>query len=861
MGLTPGTKLGPYEVISAIGAGGMGEVYRARDTRLERDVAIKVLPESFAQDADRLRRFEQEARAISALNHPNILNIYDVGKNGDAPFLVAELLEGETLGHRLQSGPLPQRKAVETAAQVARGLAAAHDKGIVHRDLKPENVFLTEDGRVKILDFGLAKNVRPEAFVASASMATMDSPHAAASPTAEGQVLGTVGYMSPEQVRGHAADHRSDIFSFGAIFYEMLSGKRAFKKDSGVETMSAILNEEPPELTETNRNIAPGLERIVRHCLEKTPAQRFQSASDIAFDLETLSSQSVTSLGATALKSAGFNKKLALPIAAALVLMALAGGFVAGRSTKRIPEVRFQQLTFQRGALYAGRFAADGQTILYSIRTYSDARESVWTTRSDVLQGRSLDLQGARVASVSKSGEMAVILGLGFGNNNTGTLATLPVSGGAPRELVKNVRSADYSPDGKNFAIAVGGDGEFRLEYPAGKVIYRYPGVLSDVRFSPDGSKIAFAEHPVAIDSRGMIAVIDADGKNQKALTSEYADITGIAWAPSGNELWFSASDSGISASLYAVTTSGKVRSIERAPGSLYLFDINQNGEVLVAHYARRREVFAKGPGSDRYVDLSVFDYSIPAAITEDGRQAVVIEEGEGGGPRYSLFLRNTDGSPPVRLGEGVASDISRDGKWVAGGTITVPSPLILFPTGAGEAKTFLNQGMDHQNARFFADGKRLLLTAREKGKGARNWIMNVDGTGLRPITPENESGILAADETEVLVIREGILYGRNIETGQERKVRDTSAFQGLAFFGWSDKKGKAYFGGRESNVLTIWEADVEKGAKVPLHRLTSTDSAGATPITDVVITRDGKYFVFSADRRNSDLYLLKGAE
>ncbi|MEO6119059.1 MAG: serine/threonine-protein kinase, partial [Terriglobales bacterium] len=485
MGLAPGTKLGPYEVVAAIGAGGMGEVYRARDTRLERDVAIKVLPESFSQDVDRLRRFEQEARAISALNHPNILNIYDVGKNGDAPFLVAELLEGETLGHRLQSGPLPHRKAVETAAQVARGLAAAHEKGIIHRDLKPDNVFLTEDGRVKILDFGLAKNIRPEGFSASASMATMDAHHAAASPTAEGQVLGTVGYMSPEQVRGHAADHRSDIFSFGAIFYEMLSGKRAFKKDSGVETMSAILNEDPPELTETNRNIAPGLERIVRHCLEKSPTQRFQSASDIAFDLETLSSQSATSFGVTALQSSGFNQKLALPIAAALVLVALAGGFLAGRSTKRIPEVRFQQLTFAREGLLAGRFAADGQTILYS-SVKSGSPPVVWTTRSDVLQGRSLGLAG-RVASVSSTGEMAILLRGGGGNNAVGVLATLPVSGGAPREFIQNVRSADYTPDGKSFAISTRGDSGFKLEYPPGKVLHQFSGVVSHVRFSPDG--------------------------------------------------------------------------------------------------------------------------------------------------------------------------------------------------------------------------------------------------------------------------------------------------------------------------------------------------------------------------------------
>lgn len=859
MGLTPGTKLGPYEVVSAIGAGGMGEVYRARDTRLERDVAVKVLPESFSQDADRLRRFEQEARVISGLNHPNILNIYDVGKNGDAPFLVAELLEGETLGRRLQSGPLPQRKAVETAAQVARGLAAAHEKGIVHRDLKPENVFLTEDGRVKILDFGLAKNVRPEAFAASASMATVDAPPAAATPTAEGQVLGTVGYMSPEQVRGHAADHRSDIFSFGAILYEMLSGKRAFKKDSGVETMSAILNEDPPELTETNRNLAPGLERIVRHCLEKSPAQRFQSASDIAFDLETLSSQSATSLGATALRTAGFNKRLAVPIAVALIVVAAVTGYFAGNVPRRPAEVRFQQLTFAREGLLSGRFSADGQTILYS-STKAGALPVVWTTRSDVLQGRSLGLNG-RVASVSSTGEMAIILRASGGNNGVGVLATLPVSGGAPRELIQDVRSADYTPDGKSFVISTRGDKGFKLEYPPGKVLHEFPGVVSNVRFSPDGRKIAFSLHPVQIDSRGMVGLISVDGKDFKELTTEYADITGIAWSPDSSEVWYTASDSGISASLFAVSVSGKIRSIERTPGSLYLFDINKGGEVLLAHFARRREVFGKSPGADKYIELSVFDYSVPAAISQDGKEAVVIEEGEGGGPKYSVFLRKTDGSPAVRLGEGVASDLSPDGKFVLGGTITVPSPLILFPTGAGETRTFSNNGMHHEDARFFSDGKRVFITAREKGKGSRNWVMNLDGSGLRPVTAENETGRLSQDEKSVLLLRDSDLYLKDIESGKETRWRDTTPFRGLNFLTWSNEKDKAYFAGREGTKLTIWRVDVATGTKNALHQVDANDSEGATPLPDLVITRDGKYFVFSADRRNSDLYLLKGAE
>src|SRR5262249_46959275 len=282
MTISAGSRLGPYEVVSPLGAGGMGEVYRARDTRLGREVAIKVLPPSLSADADRLRRFEQEARAAGVLNHPNITAVYDIGEHCGAPYVVQELLEGETLRQALAGAKLPPRKAIEYALQIAHGLAAAHEKGIVHRDLKPENLFVTKDGRVKILDFGLAKLVHAETGPEATGLPTVTGG------TEPGVVLGTLGYMSPEQVKGKAADARSDIFSFGAILYEMLSGRRAFHGDSAAETMSAILREEPPDLSVTNQSISPGLERIVRHCIEKNPEQRFHSAHDVAFALEAL---------------------------------------------------------------------------------------------------------------------------------------------------------------------------------------------------------------------------------------------------------------------------------------------------------------------------------------------------------------------------------------------------------------------------------------------------------------------------------------------------------------------------------------------------------------------------------------------
>ena len=289
MAIEAGSSLGNYKVVSAIGAGGMGEVYRARDTKLGRDVAIKVLPASLSENTDRLNRFEQEAQAAGALNHPNVLVIHHIGIHEGAPYIVSELLEGETLRERMAGAALPQRKAIDYALQIAKGLAAAHDKGIVHRDIKPDNVFITNDGRVKILDFGLAKLTAIDGAQSQTEVPTRKVN------TDPGTVMGTMGYMSPEQLKGQAADHRSDIFSFGAILYEMLSGKRAFRGDSMAETMSAILREDPPDLSETNKTVSPALERVVRHCLEKNPAERFHSARDLAFAIESLSGSATIS--------------------------------------------------------------------------------------------------------------------------------------------------------------------------------------------------------------------------------------------------------------------------------------------------------------------------------------------------------------------------------------------------------------------------------------------------------------------------------------------------------------------------------------------------------------------------------------
>src|SRR5215469_4387866 len=327
MSLTLGRKLGPYEIIASLGAGGMGEVYRARDTRLGRDVAVKILPKSLSNGGDRLHRFEQEAQAVAALNHPNILAVFDVGQDQEFPFLVSELLEGESLRAAIDRGALPQRKTIDYGVQIAQGLAAAHGKGIVHRDLKPENVFVTKDGRIKVLDFGLAKVAQKVSSATSASDgATLTSPH-----TAAGVVMGTASYMAPEQVRGDATDARTDIFAFGAVLYEMLSGKRAFRRDTPAETMTAILKEDPPGLADPGHPVSPALDRIVRRCLEKSPEQRFQSATDLSFALSALSGTDAS--GAARIADVHRKPPALLWIAVALALAI--GGVVTWLATRR----------------------------------------------------------------------------------------------------------------------------------------------------------------------------------------------------------------------------------------------------------------------------------------------------------------------------------------------------------------------------------------------------------------------------------------------------------------------------------------------------------------------------------------------
>ena len=791
MNLTSGSRLGPYEIVSSLGAGGMGEVYRARDTRLKREVALKVLPLAVSRDPDRLRRFEQEALATAALNHPNILAVFDIGTHEGSPYVVSELLEGETLRERMNGGAIVTRKALDYSLQIAHGLAAAHEKGIVHRDLKPENLFLTKDGRLKILDFGLAKLTQADPTGDHTSQPTMT--HV----TEAGVVLGTAGYMSPEQVRGVAVDARSDIFSFGAILYEMLTGKRAFHRETAADTMSAILKEDPPELNETNRNVSPALERIVQHCLEKNPEARFHSASDIAFDLEHLSGISSSSAKVSPI-AGGQTRRwpwVALAGGLALAVVMLTLGWWLGHAGAHVSQPEYKQITFRTGSIGNARFTPDGSGVIYSA-AWDGGDDQLYIASGNDPGARELGLKDAELLSISKNGELAVRLRSKFygGYARTGTLARVPLSGGTPRELMDNVQDADWAADGEKMAVVryAPETSHWRLEYPVGKVLFDSVNWISNPKISPDGKRIAFADHEnPSGDDEGAVAVITTDGKGkEKILASGWVALEGIAWSAAGDEIWFSSSVSGSAINPYAVTLSGKLRSIAQVPGGMWLEDL-RNGNALMATNQTRIGIRGVAPGVKEERELGWFGWSGLREISRDGHKILFEEEGDGGGPNYTLYIRGTDGSPPVRIGEGVAVALSPDAKWAISMS-PKGGQLQLVPTGAGESRPLTHDSVSYGGGRWLPDGKHILMVGIEAGHGRRDYLIDVATGDSRPITPEGISGVnLSPDGRSTTVTGPD---GAGIWPLDGSGIRMIPGVDpNLAFFGWSTD-GKSLF-------------------------------------------------------------------
>jgi Tol biopolymer transport system component len=678
-------------------------------------------------------------------------------------------------------------------------------------------------------------------------------------------VLGTVGYMSPEQVRGLPADHRSDIFSFGAILYEMLTGRRAFRGDSAIETMSAILKEDPPEPSETNRNLPPALERLVRHCLEKSPQLRIQSARDLAYDLEALSGVSGTVV-APRIQPGRRTRALAvgLTIAAALALVAL--GFLAGRRTAGAPaanlgieSVRYRRLTFRRGNVLFARFAPDGQTIVYSA-AWDDKPAELFLARIDGRESRPLGIPSAALLAVSKTGELAVSLKKTnvFGTFGAGTLARVPMTGGSPRELVEDVWAADWNPDGTDLAVLKRVDAGWRIEYPVGKTLYETADDVQSLRISPKGDRIAFVEG----SGPSSLMVIDVAGGKKTSLLKGWGFIDTLAWHPSRDEILFDGVDPSFRIAIYGVDGAGKVRMLAHGPDLVVVHDVNRTGDVLTERETTRNGILFHREGEPQERDLSWLESSWLAWVSNDG-QALLFSEGqEGGGEKGSVYLRRTDGSPAIRLGDGIAQGLSPDGKWALALERSPSRRLVLLPTGAGQARPLSTGTLNVVAGAFLPDGRRIVVAASETGHGFRLHVMDIEGGKSRAFTEERvhvAAAAISPDGRFVALLgpaRVAKIYP--VDGGEARRVSGVEPED--VPIQWSADGKSLYVTRRGELPARIERLDLATGKKEFWKELMPADRAGLIRIDSVFVTPDGKSYAYTASRvLASDLYVVSG--
>jgi len=838
----------------------MGEVYRASDERLGRDVALKILTPSLANDQDRLRRFEQEARAAAALSHPNIVAIYDIGMHDGAPYIVSELLEGETLRERLLDGPIPRRQAIDYARQIAQGLVGAHEKRIVHRDLKPENLFITKDGRIKILDFGIAKLMN-SGFASEAG--NSGSVASQTTQTKVGSVLGTVAYMSPEQLRGKGVDHRSDIFSFGAILYEMLTGERAFAGETQVDTMTAILKEDPADLIREGKNIPFAFEQVIRHCLEKEPENRFQSARDLAFAIGTLPDATTSKQIAPFSREPTRFRTWWPRIAVAFLLAAVA--FFAGRTwLKPAASPDYHRVTYERGTVYSARFTPEGRTVVYGA-SWNGRPLQIYSTIPDSLLARPLELSSAYLLGVSRTSELALTLHGRPGSRlelEGGTLARSQMIGSTPHEILQDVVWADWSPEGE-IAVVHHVNGRDNLEYPIGNVLYQTSGSVSNIRFSPRGDRIAFLDHPIQYDDGGSVSVTDLAG-HRITLSSDWQWESGLAWSPMGNEVWFAALQGGSSnRSLWAVNLAGKKRRVLTVPGGFTIHDIAPDGRILATIDNERLAM--EWSGKDKQArDLSWYDWSIAKDISPDG-QSVLFEEGTEGsepaGPHDAVAVRNVDGSPPIRLAEGTADTLSPDGKWAISAAGSGPVHVTLLPVGPGQPRQIPVPGLERlQNGtHFLPDGKRIVVNGNAPGRPGRTYLFDLSDGEAKPVTPEGIYATLPSPDGKFLAgaTAEYKLNVFPLDGGPARPIPNVEP--GYVLAQWS-ADSKALYVFRSGEVpLKIQRLDVATGKMKLVRELVPADLGGVVSIGPVITNVNASEFAYSYYQTLSVLYIISG--
>jgi len=860
MSLTIGAKLGPYEILSPLGAGGMGEVYRAKDTRLDRTVAIKALPAHLAQDPDRLSRFQREAKVLASLNHPCIGAIHGLEEADGHRYLVLEYVEGETLADRLKRGAIPVDEALPIAKQIAEALEAAHEKGVIHRDLKPGNIMLTSEGKVKVLDFGLARTADGAPSTTStpfnADSPTATSPAPIHSPTIPGAIMGTAGYMSPEQARGKPVDKRSDIFSFGCVLYECLTGRRTFDGETTTDVIGAILHKEP-DYSALPSETPPGIRRLLDRCLAKDRNSRLHDIADARLELE--------SAGTEADQGVVAPRRARLPwlLAGTLAVVALASVLIASRAGGRLNGPgAFRQLNIHREAIFQAAFAPDGKTIVYSAAAEGNSPE-IFTVRPEYPEPQSLGLRGAHLLAVSSKGELAVLMGARYIGHRlfTGTLARAPLGGGAPREILESVRQADWSPDGTQLAIIREVDGKDRLEYPIGKVLLESAGYLSDLRVAPAGDRIAYFEHPWKFDDRGSVNVVDLQGRKTVLADGHWGE-QGIAWSPDGREVFFSASFAGMHWTVFAATPAGKKRVAFQSPGGLTIHDVARDGRWLATRDDSSGELMVHTPAAPGDRNLSWLDAGFRGRLSQDGQTLLFGDSSAAMGVNYAVCLRKTDGSPVVRLGEGAAEDLSRDGKWALAIIPSSPPQLVIYPTGAGETRRLERDEIEnYTDAKWFQNGKMVLVNGNEPGKGTRFYVQEITGGGPQAVTPEGtRGGLFSPDETLILARGPDGSYSLYpVKGGQPRPVK---------WLGAQDKPLHWSTDGRSVLVVrgtqipcAVERVDLETGHRELFREIAPPDRIGLLQVTPTFISDDEHSYVYDTTRQISTLFVSEGRE
>jgi eukaryotic-like serine/threonine-protein kinase len=852
-GLT-GQAFGPYRIEGLLGAGGMGDVYGAHDTVLGRDVAIKILPEAFTDDAERLARFKQEAQFLASLSHPNVAAIYGVHESDGLRGLVLELVDGETLTQRIQRGPIPLNEAVRIARQIGEGLDAAHQRGIVHRDLKPSNIKIARDGTTKILDFGLAKSVAADGSGAGGNRES--------SAMSDGLVVGTASYMSPEQARGDAVDKRADIWAFGCVCFEMLTGQPAFRR----KTPDSQLDAAGPRWDLMPRSMPAGITALLKRCLEDGPRRRRRDVGDVLADLD----DALRGDGAVEKPGRGWRPLRATMLGLAVVATAFLTGWAVRGGTvvdRELPVWR--KLTFDEGMVHTARFGPDGQTVLYSA-SWGGKPFQVFSTTTLSPESRALDLPPAGLLSVSRSGQLLLALSCVYVASRggcDGTLARAPLLGGAPRALAENVLAADWGP-GDTLAAVVAN----RLEFPLGNAVADRAGA---VRVSPDGGRLASAER---VGDSWVVAV--RSGQTRQVVSQGWTFVSGLAWVSDGTALFVSGmggpgnNDDGVSriemdgTSRTVLRSRPRIRVLDAAPDDRLLIDHSDSGTRAWVHDAN-------APGGRR--DLTWLGSSVVDAISHDGRKVLLtVRTGatlEGGRPLrsvdlYPIYVRPTDGGPAALLGNGYGHALSDDGRWALTSTReNRESKVILYPLGPGPVRTLDNAGLDMSLLAntatnvSFAGSSRIVFVARRDDGPLMTYVQAIAGGPPMPV--EHEPGHIVspvAPDGERFVSQrpDGSLWLATLEPGAATRLPFTLQ-QNQFIRQWSADGRQVFILTLGSDRWVVTRVDLKTGSVQP-HREIMRDPLEDQMFASAVrISRDGAVIAGTGSKTVSSLFLIEG--